>query len=142
MENTKAWANFQEKKPEKQEVDDHIETGAMNKEEKSQLLHEVAKSALDEEQESKHPKPVEKTDEEIDEERRQTANELSENAIEVGNMSFSANDLNAFSALSSQRADKTFGNGSGANASASKTQNGVKPPRKDFYEELYDKSKK
>ena len=43
--NTKAWANFKETKPEKKEEVDTIETKSMNKEQKSQLLHEVAKSA-------------------------------------------------------------------------------------------------
>ena len=70
MENTKAWANFKEKKPERKQEVEMIETKSMNKEEKSKLLHEVAKSAEQEEIDSRNPKPVEKSEEEIDQERK------------------------------------------------------------------------
>ena len=113
----------------------------MNKEEKSQLLHDIAKSAEDEVLESRHPKPAEKSEEEVDSERKEQANDLSDNAIEIANMSFSAKDLKDFSALSAQSASKTFEQPK-SGTEAAKAGSNVKPPRKDFYEEIFDKKNK
>jgi len=78
---------------------------------------------------------ITKEDEEID--RKQSAVELSENAMEYERMDYGARDLNAFAALTSQQAAKSFED----RAIKKEKVKEVAPPvhKKDFYEELYDR---
>jgi len=73
----------------------------MSKDEANSLLHKIAST----------PIKLEKTAAEIEhekyEERKKTSDELSEQAIELESMSFSAKDLNNFTAFSGENANKS-----------------------------------
>ena len=81
----------------------------MTLDQKSDLLHAVAKSAEQEEiDESNPPKNQQLTQEQIEKERLETAEQLSAESIELEKKDFSAKELKDFSKFTSENAEKTF----------------------------------
>ena len=68
-------------------------------------LHQVAEQVH---METFNPRPHVKTEEEEEIDRKQSAVDLSENAMEYERMTYGAKDLNDYAALTSQQAKKSF----------------------------------
>ena len=105
--NTESWADAADRKTPSKPIEiGTIETDHMNLSEKSNMLHQVALSAetdLVEQDERLVSK-----EEEAYHSRMQMAEELDSQVIDLNKMSFSARDLNTFSALTDQNAHKTW----------------------------------
>jgi hypothetical protein len=113
-----------------------IETASMDMAQKSNLLHQVANSAAQEYKDARDKKPQVPTAEDEEMDRKQSAVELSENAMEYERMDYSAKDLNNFSALTSQQAQKSMDSKALPVPKKDLTPQPVHKP--DFYEQLYD----
>ena len=103
-QNTQQWANAEKHHRGKatQEIA-QLSTNGMSISQKSDLLHSIANSAEAEVQEEQHPgqntKPL--TEEQIEEQRSETADEVEKQTLELEDETFSAKDLNAFTAMTS-----------------------------------------
>ena len=72
------------------------------------MLHAVSNSAFSELADDADPSRIPKTDDEIKKERLEDADSIDKNLSEIEQKSFSAKELNEFSALESQNAKRTF----------------------------------
>ena len=82
----------------------------MSLNQKSDLLHSIANSAVAEVEEEEHPEEHKKplTEEQIVAEREQTASQVEAQTFELEDKEFSSDDLKAFTQMTSQNGDKTF----------------------------------
>lgn len=70
-------------------------------------------------------------------ESKQEAVELSENAMEIEKLQYSANDLSAFSAMTDQHASENYD--SKMPTKEKELKKYEEPHKKDFFEQLYEK---
>lgn len=134
--NTKLWAKVTDEAPVQHETIEigEIETEKMNLNEKSNLLHSVALSA--EEDANKVEDERKRTALEEEKDRKKQAEEVDKDAIDLEHMQFSAKDLNSYSAITDQNADKTFKQK--APTESAKKEEALPQKKKNFYEEIYD----
>lgn len=108
-ENTDQWAHvgyepkanpyWQPSKPVKQDLVGEIET-KMDMKEKNEIMHAVVKGAQVDEAESRNPSSVHKmTADQVDSERKEEAEELDTQVMDLERMKFSGKDLNDFTSL-------------------------------------------
>ena len=97
-------------------------------------MHAVAQSAANELHSKKEDSMDAATQEEMaHRERLHEADELSEQAIELDHMNFSAKDLNSFSALADQKANEHYKPPVHVEVKAVEA-----PHQKSFFEQIYD----
>lgn len=135
--NTKKWARASSEAPSKSEKVDigEIEVG-MSFSQKNDMLHAVAQKATQEELDARMKKEAVKTDDDIKAERYAQADEVSSESTELEKMSFKAKDMNAFTAMTAEHAEKSHPAPVSALVKAAQG-----PVKKDFFEQILDKSK-
>lgn len=101
-ENTDHWAHAgqENKYYHKKDIVGEIETDKMDLQQKSEIFHAVVKSAQQDEKDSRNPEKVEKSSDQIDSERKEQAEEVEAQVMDLEHMKFSARDLNDYSKLS------------------------------------------
>ena len=77
------------------------------------------------------------TEQEQHEDIKKEANDLSENAMDIEKLQYSANDFNDFSALTAQKAQENYEQNMPKVEEKKKLDE--QPRHKDFFEELYDR---
>ena len=95
------WAHA-DQKHKKHEEEATLATESMSKAEKSELLHQVSASAFSELKDDADPSRVPKTEQQIENERAQQANEVEAQTLDLDKHTFGANDLKDFTALTEQ----------------------------------------
>ena len=82
--------------------------GEMSREQQSELLHNVAADAENEQEDLEHPHPKNKSPQDNEQERLDQADELDNDAMHIENMSFSVKDIRSYTNLASKKSDKTY----------------------------------
>ena len=143
-ENTKKWAHATDDSfaTVNQQIEiGEIQTEKMSKQEKGQLLHQVVQSAQQEEQDAANPSQVPKTDEQLDSERKEQAEEIDSQVMDLEQMNFQAKDLKDFSSMTEKSAGKSFKEREIPKKAEGSKQEEV-APKKNFYEQIYEQKQK
>mmetsp|Transcript_15217 Transcript_15217/g.23504 ORF Transcript_15217/g.23504 Transcript_15217/m.23504 type:complete len:107 (+) Transcript_15217:547-867(+) len=106
----------------------------MDMSQKSQMLHAVASQAQQDQIDEANPAGLPKTDEQLDQERKEQASEIDGQAMDLERMNFGAKDLKAFSSMTVNNGEKTFAQDPTPKKDNQKEQ--VKS--KGFYEQILD----
>ena len=138
MMNTNLWANAKDEKNPVQMHQDvgEIEVNHLQLKEKSELLHKITLQAEKELHEQEKSKVAQKTYDEEKKERYAQAEQVDQQAIDLDHMSFSAQDLNTFSAIADQQSSKNHS----PPQDEVKVQTVERHGPKTFFEQIYDKS--
>jgi hypothetical protein len=143
IDNTNAWAHADQlaQKEADKEVQS-LNTEGMTKDQKSELLHQVSKSAFEELKDDADPTRVPKTEAQITEDRMKTAGEVEAQTIDLDKHTFSANELKDFTALTEQMSSNTKAKMDKAESKRKEKmgdkQEEAVPKKKNMYEELFD----
>ena len=117
----------------------------MDMKEKSEIMHAVVKGAQIDEAESRNPSSVRKmTADQVDSERKEEAEELDTQVMDLERMKFSAKDLSDFSSMTQKNAGATFDERNAEvlkNQAAEKVEAKKDESKKNFYEQILDKKK-
>ena len=142
IDNTNAWAHAEQREQKEANKEaESLQTSGLTKDQKSEIFHQISKSAFSELKDDADPSRVPKTDEQIKADRMKTASEVEEQTIDLDKHTFSANELKDFTALTEQSSDTTKAKMDKAESDR-KSKIGEKAEtqekKKNMYEELYD----
>lgn len=114
----------------------------MSRDQKSQLLHQISRSAFDELKDDADPSRIPMTEEQKTEDRMKTANEVEAQTIDLDKKTFSANDLKDFTALTEQSSSNVKAKMDNAErqrkAKMGESAESIPENKKNMYEELLD----
>lgn len=112
----------------------------MDKEQQSDLLHNVVADAEKEQFDEQHPHQIPQTQEQLVQERNEQAEQIDTEVMDLEEMKFSSKDLKGFTGLTQKHQESTMGSGAQQEAKSSEKVE-EKKASKNFYEQLYDQKK-